>query len=127
MQINERGEKNTKLRRARQTRIAWFICVGVLLSVSGMALIGFGIWYSLASFLLFPGTILLLWNHRPRVSKCQEQGAQVGKTRATVDSANPELLRLPVPKLHPGRYNVVWKVMSVDTHVSSGGFNFTVL
>jgi copper resistance protein C len=55
-----------------------------------------------------------------------QQGTRIGKDKASVDSANPALLRLPIPKLSPGTYKVVWKVMSVDTHVTSGSFNFTV-
>jgi copper resistance protein C len=55
-----------------------------------------------------------------------QQGAKIGKGKATVDSVNPELLRLTIPKLNPGTYKVVWKVMSVDTHLTSGSFNFTV-
>ncbi|MBV8813490.1 MAG: copper resistance protein CopC [Verrucomicrobia bacterium] len=55
-----------------------------------------------------------------------QQGTLIGKRKATVDSTNPVLLRLPTPKLGPGTYKVVWKVMSVDTHVTSGSFNFTV-
>jgi methionine-rich copper-binding protein CopC len=31
-----------------------------------------------------------------------------------------------VPPLVPGHYRVVWRVLSVDTHVSEGDFAFDV-
>ena len=53
-------------------------------------------------------------------------GKPVTQNRATVDSADPSLLRLAVPALGPGDYKVSWKVMSVDTHMTVGTFSFTV-
>jgi methionine-rich copper-binding protein CopC len=31
-----------------------------------------------------------------------------------------------VPQLAPGRYQVKWRVLSVDTHVSEGDYSFDV-
>lgn len=43
-----------------------------------------------------------------------------------VDPSNRTLLRLPVPPLAPGKYRVVWHVLSIDSHVTEGDFTFDV-
>ena len=43
-----------------------------------------------------------------------------------VDPSNRTLLRLPVPALAPGKYRVVWHVLSIDSHVTEGDFTFDV-
>jgi copper resistance protein C len=45
---------------------------------------------------------------------------------ATVDADDPSLLRLSVPALAPGKYQVRWRAVSVDTHMTVGGFSFAV-
>lgn len=52
-------------------------------------------------------------------------GATVS-TAARVDARERSVLIVPLRALAPGRYKVIWKVLSVDTHVTSGAFNFTV-
>ena len=47
-------------------------------------------------------------------------------TTAHVDPAERQVLIVPVGPLKPGRYKVIWKVLSVDTHVTNGTFTFTV-
>jgi methionine-rich copper-binding protein CopC len=51
----------------------------------------------------------------------------------SVDNGNPhvdptvrKMLRVALPSLPPGRYKVVWRVLSVDTHVTEGDFTFRV-
>ena len=51
---------------------------------------------------------------------------RVDRDDAKVDSADPKTLQVSLPKLAPGRYRVVWRVLSVDTHVSEGDFVFDV-
>ncbi len=53
-------------------------------------------------------------------------GRQVDKRDVTVDPGKPDLLTVSVPALGPGTYKVVWRVLSVDTHVTEGDFTFTV-
>jgi len=53
-------------------------------------------------------------------------GATVSSADARVDDREPSVLIVPVGALKPGRYKVVWKVLSVDTHVTNGTFTFTV-
>ena len=48
-----------------------------------------------------------------------------------VDPAEPAVLRIPLKppvsgSAGPGAYKVVWRVVSVDTHVTNGDFTFTV-
>ena len=42
------------------------------------------------------------------------------------DRANPRVLHVAVKKLPPGTYKVTWRVVSVDTHSTSGDYSFTV-
>ena len=53
-------------------------------------------------------------------------GATVSTADAHVDPNERSVLILPLGALKPGRYKVVWKVLSVDTHVTNGTFSFTV-
>jgi len=43
-----------------------------------------------------------------------------------LEHPRPQSLSLPVPALQPGQYEVRWKVVSVDTHVTDGVLRFTV-
>ncbi len=53
-------------------------------------------------------------------------GQRVDKGDSQVDPSNPSLLRISVPPLPPGTYKVIWRVLSVDTHVTEGDFTFRV-
>ena len=53
-------------------------------------------------------------------------GNQVDRQDAALDPGNSALLRVTVPPLGPGTYKVIWRVLSVDTHVTEGDFTFTV-
>jgi methionine-rich copper-binding protein CopC len=47
--------------------------------------------------------------------------------RPHVDPSDPTQLVLPLKRpLAPGRYQVKWRVVSVDTHVTEGDFSFSV-
>jgi copper resistance protein C len=54
-------------------------------------------------------------------------GRQVDKQDKQVDGADPTLLEVSLPPLVPGRYRVVWRALSVDTHVTEGDFVFDVV
>jgi copper resistance protein C len=43
-----------------------------------------------------------------------------------VDNGDGRQLRISLPALPPGLYRVVWRVLSVDTHVTEGDFTFRV-
>ena len=51
---------------------------------------------------------------------------RVDRGDAKVDARDGTILQVSVPALAPGRYRVVWQVLSVDTHVSEGDFTFDV-
>lgn len=53
-------------------------------------------------------------------------GVQVDRQDARVDPSNPLLLRVTLPPLEHGAYTVIWRVLSVDSHVTEGRFTFRV-
>jgi len=55
-------------------------------------------------------------------------GKQLDKKDSHVDSTNHSLLHVSLsPLVGPGSYKVVWRVVSVDTHVTKGNFTFQVV
>jgi copper resistance protein C len=53
-------------------------------------------------------------------------GERVDAGSAKVDPREPAILHVALTKLAPGIYKVVWRVVSVDSHVTDGDFKFTV-
>ncbi|MGB8354437.1 MAG: copper resistance protein CopC [Chthoniobacteraceae bacterium] len=53
-------------------------------------------------------------------------GKEVDKHDKKLDPADPTLLTVSIPALKPGKYKVVWRATSVDTHVTTGDFTFEV-
>jgi methionine-rich copper-binding protein CopC len=53
-------------------------------------------------------------------------GKQLDKKDTHSDRSNRSLLQVSLPPLGPGTYKVVWRVMSLDTHVTNGDFRFQV-
>jgi hypothetical protein len=56
-----------------------------------------------------------------------EAGKEVDKRDKKLDASDPELLIVSVLPLRPGKYKVVWRATSVDTHVTNGDFTFEVV
>ena len=54
------------------------------------------------------------------------QGRRVDRADGRVDDAERTLLRISVLPLSPGTYRVLWRVLSVDGHVTEGAFTFRV-
>jgi copper resistance protein C len=54
-------------------------------------------------------------------------GKQVDKRDIHSDRSNQALLRISLPLLPAGTYKVVWRVVSVDTHITKGSFTFRVV
>ena len=62
-----------------------------------------------------------------RVEVLDAAGKRMDLGDSAVDGSNRALLRVSVPVLPPGNYRVVWRVVSVDSHVTEGQFSFTVV
>ena len=68
-------------------------------------------------------------NVEPAVSSLQvfdASGKEVDKRDLRVDRSDHMLLHISLPRLGVGTYKVVWRVVSVDTHVTNGNFTFRV-
>ena len=66
----------------------------------------------------------------PAFSKVQvldSSGKRVDNGDSRVDNADTTLLTVSLPRLSPGTYRVVWRVLSVDTHVTEGDHTFEVV
>jgi copper resistance protein C len=61
-----------------------------------------------------------------RIQVFDAADSEVDKRNVHVDGSNPALLEVGLPSLRPGKYKVVWRVVSVDTHVTTGNFTFEV-
>lgn len=65
----------------------------------------------------------------PAGSKIQvfaESGKEVDKGDVHPARSDPALLIVSLPKLGTGTYKVVWRVISIDTHVAEGTFTFRI-
>ena len=62
-----------------------------------------------------------------RVKVVDAAGRQVDKADGAVDEADRRILRASLTALAPGKYRVIWRVLSVDTHVTEGDFSFSVV
>ena len=54
------------------------------------------------------------------------QGARVDRDDSRVDRSNPRLMRVTLPPLAPGIYTVIWRVLSVDSHITEGRFTLRI-
>lgn len=54
------------------------------------------------------------------------QGKAVATGKAVVDAANPAVLRLPLPPLAAGSYQVRWAAVGNDGHRRSGEIRFSI-
>ena len=60
------------------------------------------------------------------VSVLDSGGKQVDRKDKGLDPKDASVLRVSLPPLAPGKYRVVWRVLSTDTHVSEGDYTFEV-
>src|SRR5215470_3641288 len=54
-------------------------------------------------------------------------GKEVDKRDLHLDRSDHAMLHVSLPQLGAGIYKVVWRVVSVDTHVTNGNFTFRIL
>jgi len=53
-------------------------------------------------------------------------GKEVDKRDLHLDRSDRAILHVSLPRLGAGIYKVVWRVVSVDTHMTNGSFTFRV-
>jgi hypothetical protein len=53
-------------------------------------------------------------------------GKEVDKHDVHLDRSDRAMLHVSLPRLGAGIYKVVWRVVSVDTHVTNGNFTFRI-
>lgn len=61
-----------------------------------------------------------------KIQVFDSSGQEVDKGDVDRDSSNHKLLKVSLPPLAAGTYKVVWRVVSVDTHVTKGSYTFRV-
>jgi len=54
------------------------------------------------------------------------QGHRVDKGRAQAGSDDPHLMKVSLPRLKPGIYQVIWTAVSLDGHRTQGDYLFTI-
>jgi methionine-rich copper-binding protein CopC len=54
-------------------------------------------------------------------------GKEVDKRDVHLDHSDHALLHVSLPRLGVGIYKVIWRVVSVDTHVTNGNFTFRIV
>lgn len=72
---------------------------------------------------------LTLWmteNLEPAFSKLQVFDAKGTEVDSKDVKVNGNIITVSLPKLAPGKYHVSWQVVAVDTHRTSGTFDFTI-
>jgi methionine-rich copper-binding protein CopC len=78
-----------------------------------------------------PSEIRIWFSERVEVSLSEIQvvnaaGQRVDNGELRLDETDPTGLHLALKPLLPGRYRVVWRVVSMDTHKTNGTFPFRV-
>ena len=62
-----------------------------------------------------------------RIQVFDADGRQVDRRDVRSDPSNAAILMVSLPALKAGKYKVVWRVVSVDTHVTNGTFGFEIV
>lgn len=78
-----------------------------------------------------PTAIVLRFNEAletpfSRITLINLKSGAIKTTKATVDSAHPQTLRLATPSLGAGSYQVQWSTVTQDGHRAKGQFGFRV-
>jgi copper resistance protein C len=79
-----------------------------------------------------PGEVRIRFteNIEPAISTIQvfdASGKEVDKRDLYLDRSDHASLHVSLPRLGPGTYKVVWRVVSVDTHVTNGNYTFRIV
>ena len=108
--------------------MAWVLGVGIALGQSGLQRTEPPVESTLRRP---PSEVKLYFSERlePAYSTVRVKdgrGAQVDRQDAHIDPSNPILMRVNLQALEHGTYTVIWRVLSVDSHVTEGRFTFRV-
>ncbi len=60
------------------------------------------------------------------ITVLDKSGRQVDKQDKQLDARDHTVLKVSLPQLPPGTYRVLWRVLSVDAHVTEGDFTFDI-
>src|SRR5258707_9954416 len=79
-----------------------------------------------------PGEVRIRFteNVEPALSSIQvfdASGKEVDKRDLHLDRSDQALMHVSLPPLEAGSYKVIWRVVSVDTHVTNGNFTFRIV
>ena len=71
-------------------------------------------------------TLWMTENLEPAFSKLQIYDAKGTEVDNKDIKVNGNIMKVSLPKLAAGKYRVSWQVVAVDTHRTSGTFDFTI-
>jgi copper resistance protein C len=71
-------------------------------------------------------TVWMTEGLEPAFSKLQVFDAKGAEVDSKDTKVNGCTMTVSLPKLAPGKYRVSWQVVAVDTHRTSGTFEFTI-
>jgi copper resistance protein C len=71
-------------------------------------------------------TLWMTENLEPAFSKLQISDAKGTEVDNKDTKINGNIMTVSLPKLAAGKYRVSWQVVAVDTHRTSGTFDFTI-
>jgi copper resistance protein C len=75
-----------------------------------------------------PTEVKLYFSERlvPAYSTVRVEDGQGARVDRDVDRSNPRLMQVTLPPLARGTYTVIWRVLSVDSHITEGRFTLRV-
>ncbi|WP_122172534.1 copper homeostasis periplasmic binding protein CopC [Burkholderia stabilis] len=117
-------------------RLAGFVAAGMILAAAPVAASAHGKLESAApasgsTIDTAPDTLRLTFNEdlEPAFSSVKvsdASGNAVTHEKAKVDTSNPRVMTIALPKLAAGAYTVQWAAMTADAHRTKGAYTFKV-
>jgi methionine-rich copper-binding protein CopC len=62
-----------------------------------------------------------------KIQVFDSSGQEIDKRDVKIDQSNAALMTVSLLALKPGKYKVMWRAVSVDTHVTTGNFMFELV
>ncbi|WP_241290297.1 copper homeostasis periplasmic binding protein CopC [Burkholderia stabilis] len=117
-------------------RLAGFVAAGMILAAAPVAASAHGKLESAApasgsTIDTAPDTLRLTFNEDlepvfSSVKVSDASGNAVTHEKAKVDTSNPRVMTIALPKLAAGAYTVQWAAMTADAHRTKGAYTFKV-